>query len=77
MNGALVQLALVVVFAIALVGGAWLVRRLADLYIVKLSLADAPEPCWSEIRETLELTRLVSPGALRAGCRRWPPVASE
>lgn len=72
-----VLVALGVVVALALVGAAWLTRRLGHLYIVKLSLADAPEPYWSEIREVLEQTRLVSVGALRAGCRRWPPVTSE
>ena len=63
-------------WAAVLWAGAWLIRRGRDLYIVRLSLADAPEPYWSEIRETLEETRLVSPAGLRAGCRRWPPVQS-
>lgn len=69
-------LGLFVVIAAALLAGAWWIRRRGDLWIVWRSLADAPEPYWSEIRETLAETRLVSPGALREGCRRWPAVAS-
>lgn len=64
-----------VVLAAATLAGAWWIRRRRDLYVVRLSLADAPEPYWSEIRETLAQARLVSAAALREGCRRWPAVA--
>jgi hypothetical protein len=66
--GALVAAALVVWF------GPVLVRRRAELDMVEMSLGDAPEPYWSEIRETLDRTRMVSPAALQEGCRRWPAV---
>lgn len=46
-----------------------------DLAIARLALADAPEPYWSEIRDTLAETRLVSRPALRIACRWYPPVA--
>lgn len=73
------DVALGVVALVVVALWAWLIRRIRrsrDLNIVRLSLADAPEPYWSEIRATLEQTRLVSPAALREGCRRWPPVQS-
>lgn len=53
------------------------IRLWRDLTISRMALADAPEPHWSTIRDTLARTRIVSRPALRIACRWYPPVAGN